>query len=64
MAEERQPPRGYDPLTAARRRQDRQHHHERELSGGEIAGGGSPNTDPSREHQRTPSGGLEGERAQ
>jgi hypothetical protein len=57
MTEERQSPRGCAPLTAARRKQDRQHHHERELSGGEIARGGGPDADPSREHRRTPSGG-------
>jgi hypothetical protein len=61
MAEERQPPRGRAPLTAARRRQDRLHlcaeNEERELSGGEIAGGGGPDADPPREHRRTPFGG-------
>jgi hypothetical protein len=60
MAERHQPPRGCAPLTAARRRQDRRH----ELSGGEIAGVDGPDTGLSRRHQRTPSGGPEGGRAQ
>jgi hypothetical protein len=46
MAEERQPPQGCAPLTAAITRQDRHHHHERERSGGEIAGGGDFDADP------------------
>jgi hypothetical protein len=54
---------GCTPLTTTRRRQDRWCHHERELFGDEIAGGDGPNTDPSREHRRTPSGGPEGGRA-
>jgi hypothetical protein len=43
MAEERQPPRGRAPPTAARRRQDRQHrragNEKHKLPGGETAGG-------------------------
>jgi hypothetical protein len=43
MAEERQPPWGHAPPTAARRRQDRQHRRagnkKRELPGGETDGG-------------------------
>jgi hypothetical protein len=60
MAERHQPPRGCAPLTATRRRQDRRH----ELSCGEIAGVDGPDTGLSRRHQRTPSGGPEGGRAQ
>jgi hypothetical protein len=51
------------PLSTTTRRQDRRHHHKRELFGDEIAGGDGPDADPSREHRRTPSGGLEGGRA-
>jgi hypothetical protein len=64
MAKEHQPPQGCAPLTAARRKQDRRHHHECELSSGESAGGNGPDTDLSRKHQRTPSGGPVGGRAQ
>jgi hypothetical protein len=62
MVEGCQLPWGCTPLTTTRI-QDRWRHHERELFGDEIAGGDDLDTDPSREHRRTPSGGLEGGRA-
>jgi hypothetical protein len=54
---------GFTPLTTEGRRQDRRHHHERTLSDGKVAGRDDLDADPSREHRRTPSRGLEGERA-
>jgi hypothetical protein len=64
MAEERQPPRGHAPPTAARRRQGRQPHCECGLSDGENAGGYGPDANPSSEHRHAPSRGPEGGRAQ
>jgi hypothetical protein len=62
MAEERQPPRGRAPPTAARSRQGQQPHCERGLSDGETAGEYGPNAVPSSEHRCAPSRGPEGGR--